>query len=134
INPHWFCGGDLEADMDSVERVLRPGADALGVQPVEAGRGNAVVANHNTRNALRLVSVNRGHDPRDFSLVAFGGGGGMHAVALAAELGIRRVVIPRAADVFSAWGMLVSDLRRDFFRTHLASLGAEAAGELDALV
>jgi len=80
------------------------------------------------------VSVNRGYDPRDFTLVAFGGGGGMHAVALAAELGIRRVVIPRAADVFSAWGMLISDLRRDFFRTHLMGLGADAAAELDALV
>ncbi len=58
--------------------------------------------------------------PRDFTLVAFGGGGAMHAVALAQELGIRKVVIPRAADVFSAWGMMMSDLRRDFFITKLA--------------
>ncbi len=71
------------------------------------------IANNNMVNALKLISVNRGHDPRDFTLVAFGGGGGMHAVALAAELGIKKVVVPRAADVFSAWGMLMSDLRRD---------------------
>jgi N-methylhydantoinase A len=86
-------------------------------------------------NALKLVSVNRGHDPRDFALVAFGGGGGMHAVALAAELGVRRVVIPFAADVFSAWGMLMSDLRRDYFVTRLLSLaGEEAAASIDGLL
>ena len=78
-------------------------------------------------NALKLVSLNRGYDPRDFTLVAFGGGGGMHAVALAAELGIRKVVIPRAADVFSAWGMLMSDLRRDYFVTRLLPLEPRAA-------
>ena len=53
---------------------------------------------------LKLISINRGYDPREFTLIAFGGGGGLHAIALAAELGIRRVVIPNAADVFSAWG------------------------------
>ena len=85
-------------------------------------------------NALKLVSLNRGHDPRDFTLVAFGGGGGMHAVALAAELGIRRVVVPRAADVFSAWGMLMSDLRRDYFVTRLLTLAEESAPRLDRLL
>jgi N-methylhydantoinase A len=85
-------------------------------------------------NALKLVSVNRGYDPRDFTLVAFGGGGGMHAVALASELGIRKVAIPRAADVFSAWGMLMSDLRRDYFVTRLTTLNAANAPRLDALL
>jgi N-methylhydantoinase A len=92
------------------------------------------IANSNMINALKLISVNRGYDPRDFTLVAFGGGGGMHAVALAADLGIEKVVIPRAADVFSAWGMLMSDLRRDFFVTRLLTLTARDAGEIDALL
>jgi N-methylhydantoinase A len=83
---------------------------------------------------LKLVSLNRGYDPRDFTLVAFGGGGGMHAVALAQELGIGKVVIPRAADVFSAWGMLMSDLRRDFFVTRLVGLRPENAPRLAELV
>ena len=78
-------------------------------------------------NALKLVSLNRGHDPRDFTLVAFGGGGGMHGVALAAELGVRKVVVPRGASVFSAWGMMMSDLRRDYFVTRLADLRNGAA-------
>jgi N-methylhydantoinase A len=85
-------------------------------------------------NALKLVSVNRGYDPRDFTLVAFGGGGGMHAVALASELGIRTVVVPRAAEVFSAWGMLMSDLRRDYFVTRLLPLQAENARGLNDLL
>jgi N-methylhydantoinase A len=78
--------------------------------------------------------VNRGYDPRDFTLVCFGGGGGMHAVALAAELGIRKVVIPYAADVFSAWGMLMSDLRRDYFVTRLLGLTPDSAGQLGSLL
>jgi N-methylhydantoinase A len=134
VNPHWFCGGEIEADMDAVARVLQPVADALGVPPVEAARGIVRVANNNMVNALKLVSVNRGYDPRDFTLVAFGGGGGMHAVALAAELGVRRVVVPRAAEVFSAWGMLMSDLRRDYFVTRLIPMTPDSAGRLDELL
>ena len=86
-------------------------AKQLKVSKQEAARGIVRIANHNMINALKLVSLNRGYDPRDFTLVAFGGGGGMHADALASELGISKVVIPKAADVFSAWGMLMSDLR-----------------------
>jgi N-methylhydantoinase A len=134
INPEYFCGGEIDADMEAVHATLDALAEKLGVDRADAARGIVRIANNNMINALKLVSVNRGYDPRDFTLVAFGGGGGMHAVALAAELGIRRVVIPRAADVFSAWGMLISDLRRDFFRTHLTTLGADTAGELSDLV
>ena len=108
----------------AVGRALDEVAGRLGVDRAEAARGIVRIANNNMVNALKLISVNRGYDPRDFTLVAFGGGGGMHAVALAAELGIRKVVIPRAADVFSAWGMLMSDLRRDYFLTRLLDVDA----------
>jgi N-methylhydantoinase A len=134
INRDYFCGGEIHADMAAVERALGPIADRLGVETAEAARGVVRIANNNMINALKLISLNRGHDPRDFTLVAFGGGGGMHAVALAAELGIRKVVIPRAADVFSAWGMLMSDLRRDYFVTRLLSLNTDNASGLDALL
>ena len=83
-------------------------------------------------NALKLVSLNRGHDPREFALVAFGGGGGMHAMALAAELGVKKVVIPANASVFSAWGMMMSDLRRDYFITRLADLKTGSAAHIEA--
>jgi N-methylhydantoinase A len=134
INPAYFCGGEVDADMAAVDRALGDLAERLGVGAAEAARGIVRIANNNMVNALKLVSLNRGHDPRDFTLVSFGGGGGMHAVALAAELGIRKVVIPRAADVFSAWGMLMSDLRRDYLVTRLMSVTAENAQQLDALL
>src|SRR5207247_1504158 len=124
----------ITADMAAVDGALGAVAGKLGVDRTEAARGIVRIANNNMINALKLVSVNRGYDPRDFTLVAFGGGGGMHAVALATELGIRRVAIPRAADVFSAWGMLMSDLRRDYFVTRLTTLNAANAPQLDELL
>jgi N-methylhydantoinase A len=134
INRDYFCGGEIDADMAAVERSLDDVAGALGVDRAEAARGVVRIANNNMINALKLISLNRGYDPRDFTLVAFGGGGGMHAVALATELGIRTVVIPRAADVFSAWGMLMSDLRRDTFVTRLVGLNADSADRIDELL
>jgi N-methylhydantoinase A len=119
--------------MEAVDRALDAVAGKLGVDRDEAARGVVRIANNNMVNALKLISVNRGYDPRDFTLVAFGGGGGMHAVALAQELGIRKVVIPRAADVFSAWGMLMSDLRRDYFLTRLIDLTPENAGRIEGV-
>lgn len=134
INKDFFCGGEIHADMDAVHRALDQVADGLGADRQEAARGIVRIANNNMVNALKLISVNRGYDPRDFTLVSFGGGGGMHAVALATELGIRKVVIPRAADVFSAWGMLMTDLRRDYFVTRLIPLRDENARRLDDLL
>ena len=134
INPKYFCGGEIEADMPAVQRALAVVAERLGVDTVEAARGIVRIANTNMVNALKLVSVNRGYDPRDFTLVAFGGGGGMHAAELAAELGIRKTVVPLAADVFSAWGMLMSDLRRDYLVTRLLTLAPESAEQVDGLL
>jgi len=134
INPQYFCGGEIVADMAAVRRALGAVADQLGVDSDAAASGIIRIADNNMVNALKLVSVNRGYDPRDFTLVAFGGGGGLHAVALATELGIRRVVIPRAADVFSAWGMLMSDLRRDYFVTRLLRLEPDSADPLGLLL
>jgi N-methylhydantoinase A len=131
INREFFKGGEAVADMASVTQALATIAHAYGGDTQEAARAIVRIANNNMVNALKLVSVNRGYDPRDFTLVAFGGGGGMHAAALAKELGIRKVVIPRAAAVFSAWGMLMSDLRRDYFVTRLLPLTETNAGALD---
>ncbi len=134
INAEYFCGGEIETDLPAVHQALDDVAARLGGSREDAARGIVRIANHNMINALKLVSLNRGHDPRDFVLVAFGGGGGMHAVALAAELGMSKVLIPYAADVFSAWGMMMSDLRRDLFITHLSSFGPAQVEALSALV
>jgi N-methylhydantoinase A len=83
---------------------------------LDLARSIIAVANHNMANAIKLISVNRGYDPRDFTLVAFGGGGGMHAAYLLKDLGIKKFIVPKFSGVFSSWGMLMSDLRRDFFQ------------------
>ena len=132
INKNYFCGGSIKADMKAADSSLEKVGKGLGVTPDEAARGIIRIANNNMINALKLVSLNRGFDPRDFVLVAFGGGGGMHAVALAQELGVKKVVIPAAASVFSAWGMMMSDLRRDYFITHLADLIEGAGADIES--
>jgi len=134
IDKDYFCGGTITADMKAVDGALGALAEKLGIAPIEAARGIVRIANNNMINALKLVSLNRGHDPRDFTLVAFGGGGAMHAVALATELGMKKVVIPRGASVFSAWGMMMSDLRRDYFVTRLIEGGDARTAALSALV
>ncbi|BCP53580.1 5-oxoprolinase [Kaistia sp. 32K] len=134
IDKDYFCGGTITADMQAVDGALNSLAEKLGLSPIEAARGIIRIANNNMINALKLVSLNRGHDPRDFTLVAFGGGGAMHAVALATELGMKKVVIPRGASVFSAWGMMMSDLRRDLFVSRLIEPGAGRVAALEALL
>ena len=123
INHEYFCSGEVEADMSATEKALNAVGRKLGVGADEAANGIIRIANSNMVNALKLVSLNRGFDTRDFILLAFGGGGAMHAVALGQELRVKKVVIPAEASVFSAWGMMMSDLRRDVFVTQLADLG-----------
>lgn len=127
INKDYFCGGSVSADIPALDAALKRLSGKLGVTPIEVARGIVRIANSNMVNALKLVSVNRGFDPRDFTLVVFGGGGPMHGVALGQELGVKKVVVPRGAPVFSAWGMLMSDLRRDYFVTRLMD-GDDRAG------
>ncbi|SOC81861.1 N-methylhydantoinase A [Ensifer adhaerens] len=133
INRDYFCGGDVIADMAAAETALSELGAKLGTNPDDVARGIIRIANNNMVNALKLVSLNRGHDPRDFTLVAFGGGGAMHAVALGQELGVKKVVIPAGASVFSAWGMMMSDLRRDYFVTRLADLKTGAGAVIEGL-
>jgi len=125
-------GGEMRADMEAVEAALREVGGRLGMDPDQAAAGIVRIANNNMVNALKLVSLNRGFDPREFTLIAFGGGGGMHAVALAAELGISKVVIPADAAVFSAWGMMMSDLRRDYIATRLLDLVPDNAAAIES--
>ena len=132
INPNYFCGGTMIADMDGVNKALDKLAVTLRTNRQEVARGIVRIANNNMVNTIKLISVNRGYDPRDFTLIAFGGGGGMHACALARELGIKKVVIPRLSGVFSAWGMLLSDLRRDYLQTQIVELsGSEGATQIN---
>tara|TARA_B100001245_G_scaffold65082_1_gene45102 strand:- start:47 stop:2119 length:2073 start_codon:yes stop_codon:yes gene_type:complete len=122
INPNYFCGGEINADIDAVNKNIQNLSTKLQLNDKETARGIIRIANNNMVNALKLISVNKGYDPREFTLVAFGGGGGMHAMSLAVELNIPKVIIPVNSSVFSAWGMLMSDLRRDFILTKLTTM------------
>lgn len=131
INPDYFIGGETQADMHAVHEAFATLGNKIGIDKSEAARGVVRIANHNMINALKLVSVNRGYDPRDFVIVAFGGGGAMHACELAAELNIPKVIVPAHAAVFSAWGMLMSDLRRDYVQTRPSILSSESRDNIE---
>lgn len=122
INPELFLGGGHEPDWTAVKAAFQRLADHLGGNVQDVARGVIRIANANMINALNLVSLNKGYDPREFTLIAFGGGGGMHAVALAEELRVKKVIVPVNSSVFSAWGMLMTDLRRDFLQTRMERL------------
>jgi N-methylhydantoinase A len=117
INPDYFLGGDIPLDVKRAEAATEPIAAAFKMSVEEAAMGVIRIADANMINALKLVSVRRGYDPRDFVLIAFGGGGAMHAGALMRELRVKKVIIPTEPAVFSAWGMLMTDLRQDYIRT-----------------
>ncbi|MCC3646797.1 hydantoinase/oxoprolinase family protein [Cytobacillus oceanisediminis] len=111
---------DSEVDMEKVKKAIGEKiAKHFDTSVDEAALGIIRIANSNMLNALKLISVRKGYDPRDFALVAFGGGGSMHAPALAKELGVRKVIVPVATSVFSAWGMLMTDLRHDYIQTFI---------------
>ena len=133
IDEDYFLGGEITPDMENVRQAFASLAKRLEVSIDEAARGIIRIANANMVNALKLVSVNKGYDPRDFTLVAYGGGGSMHAAALARDLNMAKVVIPVNPAVFSAWGMLMTDLRRDYLRTNLMLLDESATSEISSL-
>jgi N-methylhydantoinase A len=133
INPDYFLGGEIPLDVRKAEAAMRPIAEAFKVSIEEAAMGVIRIADANMINALKLVSVRRGYDPRDFVLVAFGGGGAMHAGALMRELRVKKVIIPTEPAVFSAWGMLMTDLRRDYIRTQIVRTDQVAPEHLDAI-
>ena len=125
---------DNEVDMENVKRAIQEKVgDAFGMNVEDAAMSILRVAEANMYNALKLISVRRGYDPRDFTMVAFGGGGPMHCAYLAKELNIRKVVVPIAAPVFSAWGMLMTDVRHDYIQTNIRRMNEVNAEELNSM-
>ena len=114
LDPDFFLGGRMVLDAARVDRIAAGVARSLKLSVEALAEGVVRVANANMERAIRVVSVERGHDPRAFSLVAFGGAGGMHACEIARALEIGTVVVPRHAGVLSALGMLAADVTRDY--------------------
>ena len=130
--PPSLLGGRMRLDVAAAEAaVRREVAEPLGMGLHEAARGILAVVDSNMVGALRVVSVERGHDPRDFTLVPFGGAGPLHGCALAAMLGIRQVLVPPSPGVLCAQGLLFADLRAEFSRSVLPGQ-AEEPGLVDA--
>jgi len=118
LNPAGLLGVDGSAPLDRIREIFDEKIGAhLGLDPDEVASAIVRVANDKMAGAIRLVSLQRGHDPRDFALFAFGGAGPLHAVALARELAIPRVLVPARPGITSALGCLVADVRHDFVKT-----------------
>ncbi len=112
-----FLGGELRLDLARARASLAPLASQIGSSVEQAALGVLTVVTAAMARAVRVITVERGHDPREFTLVAFGGAGGLHAAALAQVLGMRRVFVPRHPGLLSAWGMLGASVLRDVSRT-----------------
>jgi N-methylhydantoinase A len=115
-------GGEVVLQRELSDKALSSLGEKLGLDAQEAALGIVRVANAEMVRALRVISVERGLDPREFALLAFGGAGGMHACALAEELGMETVLVPRAGGVLSALGLAISDLRHDYVNPYLVGL------------
>ncbi|MBX5459239.1 MAG: hydantoinase/oxoprolinase family protein, partial [Thermogemmatispora sp.] len=125
--PEAFLGGSRRLDVALARQAVGRIAERLGTSLEEAALGIVRIANANMEAAIRLISVERGLDPRHFTLVAFGGAGPLHACELAAALAIPRVLIPAAPGVLSALGMLVADVLKDYVRTLMLPIDQEQA-------
>jgi N-methylhydantoinase A len=136
--PPRLLGGEMELDVDAARNAVQKVADAMGLSTAEeAAEGILAIVNENMAGALRLVSVQRGHDPREFALVAYGGAGPLHANAVAEIMGSFPVLVPPAPGLLCAIGDLVADFRDEFAQTYIRVLSDAEPGEmaeiLDAL-
>ena len=123
--PPSLLGGEMTLDVDAARAAVQKIADAMGLETVEeAAEGILAIVNENMAGALRLVSVQRGHDPRDFALVAYGGAGPLHANAVAKLMGSFPVIVPPAPGLLCAIGDLVADFRDEFAQTYIRLVGA----------
>lgn len=130
-----LIGGRMKLDTAAASAAIARLGEAIGISDVNrVAQGVIDLAVAKMAGAVREISVHRGQDPREYALVCFGGAGPMHAVEIAIELGIRDVIIPRHPGNFSALGLLSSDLRHDYVKTHLARLEAIDAAQLWSLL
>jgi N-methylhydantoinase A len=123
LDPTRFLGGEMALDLEAAREGIRDRvADPLGLSVEEAAAGIVTLTEAKMAATLEELTIGKGYDPRDFSLLSFGGGGSLVASALAGRLGIPKVIVPPSPATFSAWGMLTLDVVHDFARTSLGNL------------
>ena len=134
LDPAYFEEGELQFDAEAARRAIDEHiAQPLSMDQVAAAHGIYQLVNNNMAAALGVVSVERGYDPREFVLVVAGGAGPIHAAAIARELDIPLILIPRESSVFCAAGMLISDLKHDYVRTYATDIDRVDTGQVTAL-
>ncbi|TCQ96737.1 hydantoinase/oxoprolinase family protein [Neorhizobium sp. JUb45] len=127
-NPHYLLNGRMKINQELSHAAIQTLADKLGMGVLETANGILDIVAANMAKAIRVISVQRGHDPREYTMVAFGGAGPVHAARLAKELGMKRILIPRTPGVLCALGLLMTDLRTDFSSTQLTRLDEASTG------
>lgn len=134
LDPDRFLGGRMRLDVARAAAAMQTFARQANLDPLRLAEGIVTVANATMEKAIRVISVERGHDPREFCLVSFGGAGGLHACALARSLSIPWVLVPPHAGLLSAYGMLVADVVKDYAKTILRPTASVPFEEIDAEV
>jgi N-methylhydantoinase A len=134
INPSFLLGGEMPLHLEKAQEVIEEKiAGPLGIDLVRAAEGIITVVNANMIRGIRRVSVEKGYDPRDFALVAFGGAGPLHGVELAGALNMKRVIVPLYPGIASAFGMLSADVRHDYVQTKIGIADQLNLEELNTL-
>ncbi|UCE85343.1 MAG: hydantoinase/oxoprolinase family protein, partial [Deltaproteobacteria bacterium] len=135
INPEALCGGDFKLSRDGVHEAIRDKIGTpLGLDAVQAAHGIFRIVNANMANAIRRVSSESGFDPRDFTMVVYGGNGPVHAGMQADDLGIRRLLVPKTSPAFSALGLLIADYLVDTQRSYITPAGEADVDRIHALI
>lgn len=129
--PEKFLSGEMGLDLDAAQSSLVELSKSLGLSSEALAEGIIDIVNAKMANAIRALTVERGIDPRQFTVVAYGGAGPVHAVFLAKELSIPTVVVPYAPGTFSAWGMLHTDIKHDFVRSFFYKVAETSAEEVE---
>lgn len=133
LNPDYLLNGELKIDKTASWRAVQRIADQLGMSVPETAQGIIRVVTANMARAIRVISVQRGYDPRDYALVPFGGAGPLHASRLAAELGCATIVVPEVPGAQSALGLLMTEIRADFSHTRVIPAESSRAADITAL-
>ncbi|MDH3692005.1 MAG: hydantoinase/oxoprolinase family protein, partial [Gammaproteobacteria bacterium] len=134
LSPQGLLGGRMALQRDSARKAFEPIAERLGFSVEKAALGSLGIVAANMVRAIRTISVERGHDPRECALMAFGGAGPLHAAAVARELGIGEIIVPAAPGILCAQGLIVSDLKEDFVQSTRISLDETNRSAIEAVM